>query len=129
MSYTVTAAENGRYIRIDVVGEITGEIASKYILDSHALGADLGISCYLVDAVEARNTERALDNYRFSRDGLDQIPGFDPHACVAILAAAGDRSHDFYIAAAQTAGTDITVFYDEAEAIAHLETRTDQPPS
>jgi len=129
MSYTITPAENSKYVRITVEADLTIELAREYLFDAHQLGRELGTNCYLLDVTRAPSAETALNSYRFNRDGLEDIPGFDLKRSVAVLLAPGDRSHDFYVAVAQSAGDDITVFHDEAEAIAHLETRADQPSS
>ncbi len=128
MSYKITPADNGKYITIKMVGDMTRDVANQHVLEAHALGAELGIRCYLVDVTESRNTESVLDNYKFAHADVRSIPGMDRRACVAVLVAPGDHSHDFYETLARNAGIDSTLFRDRDEAVAHLEAAAKRIP-
>jgi len=127
MPFTIKPSENGKYIVLKVTGDMTREGANRQAIAAHALGADLGIRCYMTDVTESRNVESALTNYMQSHSDVRET-GIDRGACVAVLAAPDDRTHDFYVTLARTAGMNLTLFHDRDEAIAHLEAAADQLP-
>lgn len=120
MDYTITPSEDGQYIIIKVIADITPTIAMRYTTESHKMGREMGIHKYLVDATEAKNISKAFENYRFAYHSSDDIPDFDPLACVAALISPDDSSHDFIETVTKNAGLDVTFFTDREEAVNHL---------
>jgi hypothetical protein len=131
MAHSIDPSEDGDYIVLKEEGDYTREIAMDHSLDAHALGAELGIRCYLVDVTEARNVESTLTNYRIANRDIKDNREIDQGACVAVLVDPDDDSHDFYETLAKNAGIDLTVFRDREAAIEHLQTaavRLRRPP-
>lgn len=115
-SYQIKPSEDGKYIILTVVGEITGQSAMEHNIAAHALGRELGINRYLTDLRQARNIDSVIHNYEFAYEDMDS-PDVDRTAVVAILAAPDDHSHDFVETVARNAGLNVTLFrdWDEAE--------------
>lgn len=119
MSCEITASEDGRYILLEVVGEINRRTAMAQNLKAHALGRELGIRRYLVDVTRARNTDTALDDYEFAHRDM-QTDGIDVGARVAVLVSPGDRSHEFVETVARNAGMNVRNFEDRDQALRFL---------
>jgi hypothetical protein len=119
MPHTLSVSPDGAYIVLKVVGNITRQSALAQNLEAHALGRELGIDKYLVDATEARNVDSPVDDYEFAQDDM-KGPGLSRTARVAILVDPGDRSHDFVETVTRNAGLDVTIFRDRAAAESHL---------
>jgi hypothetical protein len=120
MSYTINPSPCGRYIIVKVKGEITGQSAIQQNIEAHAQGEKLGITRYLVDAIEARNTSSILENYTFAYGDMKTVSGINKLARIAMLVSPDDHSHDFVETLAKNAGFDATLFRDRDEAIQHL---------
>jgi hypothetical protein len=110
-----------------VTGDMTRELAAQIAEDSNVLGAEIGVRCYLIDVTESRNVDSVANNYQYARTDA-RSPGVDRRACIAVLASEDDDSHDFYVTMAQTAGLEIELFRDRAEAVAHLKEWADLLP-
>lgn len=119
MQYTIDLSEDETYIILKYVGSITRQTAIKASEESHALGRKMAIRRYLVDALEARNTENLLDNYAFAYEDLKQAE-IDRGACIALLVNPQDDSHDFIETLLRNAGHDVTLFKNRDQAIHHL---------
>lgn len=74
MEFIITRAENGKYILIKAIGDITRHEAMKQNIQAHALGEKLGIHCYLADLTESRNVESVVDDYEFAYDDMQKEP-------------------------------------------------------
>lgn len=120
MTYTIRPSEDGNYILMKIVGEITRESSLKPNLEAHALGMKLGIHRYLVDATEARNVESPVANYQFAYTDMAQTPGIDPDAIAAFVVSPEDHSHDFIETVLRNAGQSATIFRDREQAIRFL---------
>ena len=120
MTYTIRPSEDGNYIEMKVVGEITRESSLGPNLEAHALGMKLGIHRYLVDATEARNVETAVANYQFAYQDMAQTPGLDPDAIAAFVVSPEDHSHDFIETVLRNSGQSATLFRDREQAIRFL---------
>jgi hypothetical protein len=120
MTYTIQPSENGNYILMKIVGEITRESSLKPNLEAHALGMKLGIHRYLVDATEARNVESPVANYQFAYTDMAQATGIDPDAIAAFVVSPEDHSHDFIETVLRNAGQSATLFRDREQAIRFL---------
>ena len=119
MSYTISTSEQADYIILKVTGNISRVLAIDYNLEAHALGKQLGISRFLLDFTECRNTDTVLRNYKYvSEDMLN--PGINQQACTAMLVSPGDHSHDFIEALFQSHGGNVTLFNDREQAVRHL---------
>ncbi len=121
MSYTVSPAPSRDYILVEIVGEVTRELASQHVTDAHALGSKLGINCFLFDVTRARNTETVLGNFKMAYEDARRLPAQARRACIAVLADPTDDSHNFSETLARNAGLDVTLFREHDKAVAHLE--------
>jgi hypothetical protein len=120
MTYTIQPSEDGNYIVMKIVGEITRESSLKPNLEAHAMGMKLGIHKYMVDATEARNVESPVANYQFAYKDMAQHPGIDPDAIAAFLVSPEDHSHDFIETLFRNSGQSATLFRDREQAIRFL---------
>lgn len=119
MSYTITPSEKNEYITVKVVGNISRLLAVGYNLEAHALGSQLGITRFLLDFTECRNTDTVLRNFKYVNEDMHN-PGINQQACTAMLVSAGDHSHDFIEALFRSTGSDVTLFTDRELAVRHL---------
>lgn len=110
MHCTIAPSKDGKFIILKVVGEINSQTAMKQNLEAHAVGKKMGISRYLVDVTEARNTDSVMGNYDFAYSDMKKTEGIDIHARVAILISPGDHSHDFIETVALNAGLNVRIF-------------------
>ena len=92
----------------------------KQNLETHALGDELGISRYLVEATEAVNVDSTLENYSFAYTDMQTPTGINKAAIVALLVSPDDHSHDFIETVSRNAGLNVTIFRDRELAIHHL---------
>ncbi|MGD8588874.1 MAG: hypothetical protein PVG22_08605 [Chromatiales bacterium] len=120
MHYEICPSADDVYITLVVKGEITRKVAMQQNLQAHALGKRLGIDRYLVDMTEARNTDTTLDQYQFAYKDMQETPGIDTNARVAVVIAEGDHSHDFIETVAINAGLNVKLFTERDQAIAFL---------
>lgn len=120
MSYTIKPSEDGKYIVLKHWGEINSEIALTRNLEAHALGAELGITRYLVDGTEAENVDTVLKNYKFAYKEMKIPSSINQNARVAMLVSPEDQSHDFVETVLINAGLNVTLFRDRELAIQHL---------
>ena len=119
MSYSITPSDDKKYIILKVVGNLSRQTALQYNLEAHALGGELGITRYLLDLTECRNTDTVMRNYTFVYTDM-QHPGINKQAHIAMLISPGDHSHDFIEALFRNAGMDAALFHDRDLAILHL---------
>ncbi len=119
MAYNITPSDDGKYIIMKVTGDFNRKLAIQYDLESHALGKSLGISRYLVDLTEARNTNTTVEDYEFAYRDM-KTPEIDRTAVVAVLVSPGDHSHDFTETVTRNAGLNTKLFTDRDRAIRHL---------
>jgi hypothetical protein len=108
MSYAITRAVDGEYIITTIDDDVTRETAQQHALDAHALGAELGIRCFLFDVTAARNSESVLGNFKMTHEDSLNLSAQARRSCVAVLVARGDRTHDFNETLARNAGLDVT---------------------
>lgn len=120
MEYSINPSENRDYIILKVVGDFTAKAFMKCVVESHTLGKEMGIHCYLVDVTNARNIDSAFGNYEFAYSDMKMTEGTDPLARVAGLVSPGDHSHDFVETVSNNAGMSLRLFTDPAEAKSYL---------
>lgn len=120
--HSVVAVRDG-YILVKLTGQITRERAAELNRKAHALGMEVGIHNYLVDATNARNVDSTADNYQFAYSDM-RSEGVDRRAHVSLLVSPNDHSHDFVELVAKNAGLDVTLFRDRRAAMRHLLART-----
>lgn len=117
----MTPSEDGHFIEVVVVGEVTRTDALELTEAQFALGRDLGIQCFLVNATKSPNVSGVYDNVRFTLGDVPAVPPPDLRARTAVLIDPADHSHDFYVAFAQSQGLDIALFWDRENAIEWLQ--------
>jgi hypothetical protein len=121
MTYKISIADNRKYIIIEVHGKLTRENAMTYTLESHKLGAEIGVLRFLVDAVDARNAETVGENYDFAYKDVNETPEIERRARVALLVEPDDHSHDFVETLFINSGHNVRLFRDRQMAIDYLE--------
>ncbi len=92
----------------------------KRVHEAHMLGAELGITRYLVDLTEARNDDSVTKTYHYAYENMKIPSGINPSARVAMLVNPEDHSHDFVETALRNAGHNVTLFRNRESAIKHL---------
>lgn len=120
LDYTITPSPDGAYITLKIVGDITRKTAMGLNLEAHALGRELHINRYLVDATEARNRESILENYEFAYTDMRNTDDIDTRARIAVLVSPGDHSHDFVETVSRNAGFNMQIFTDIDQAMLFL---------
>lgn len=125
MSYEISIAENGKYVRVKVTAAITTELARQFSIDASSYGAKNDLKRYLFDVREARNVASTLLNYQYAHKEMADMK-LDKTARSAILVSPADKSHDFIETLSRNAGYNVRLFTDEAAAIAWLDTKS--PP-
>lgn len=121
LEYTVELSDDGDFVVVTMIGDITRTEATVVTNEMYELGIRVGVNCYLLDARKARNKDRPMVNVRFAMEDLPAVPGVDlSKLSVALLVDPADHSHDFYAAFAQSQGIDTNIFWDYDEATAHL---------
>ncbi|MCG3211059.1 MAG: hypothetical protein FOGNACKC_04696 [Anaerolineae bacterium] len=121
MSYSISPSDDGLYLILKITGNINRRVAMEYNLKAHAIGAELGISRYLVDLTESRNIDSAVDTYEFAYNDMRQEPQISRAARIALVVAPGDHSHDFVETVARNSGLDVVIFTDRAAAEQYLQ--------
>jgi len=120
MEYMISPSEDRNYIILKVRADMTSELAIKQNLEAHALGDELGITRYLVDATESKNIDSINDTYRFANEEMQVSSGINKSAIVAILVSPEDDSHDFVETVMRNAGLNVRLFRDRELAIRYL---------
>lgn len=119
MEYTITEFKDKGIILLKVVGDVTRQEMLACDMEAHALGRQLGIRRYLMDATEAHNVESVTGNYVFIRNDIEREE-IDRLARVAMLVAPDDHSHDFVETVARNSGFLVKLFRDRGEAERYL---------
>jgi hypothetical protein len=120
MSYTIYPSENRRYIVLKHWGEMNSEFGTTRVLEAHKLGAEIGITRYLVDLTEAINIDPVSKSYKYAYEDMSTPSGINRNARVAMLVSPDDHSHDFVETVLRNAGHNVTLFRDRELAIKHL---------
>ena len=120
MEYSIDVSEDKNYIVLKVTGEFTAESFMQCIIESHELGRQEKVNCYLVDVRNARNVDSAYGSRKFAYHDMKTTDGVDPLARVAGLVSPGDNSHDFVAMASTNAGMFLKLFTDIEEAKNYL---------
>jgi len=119
-SYTIYPSEDGKYIVLEQRGELNGELATSRVQEAHRLGAELGITRYLVDLTEARNVNSVSKTYQYAYKDSKTSAGTNRNLRVSMLVKPEDHTHDFVETALRNAGHNVTLFRDRELAIEHL---------
>lgn len=122
--YKITPSTDQTYIVLKVVGKIVGQEMMKHIVKAHALGSEMNVNCYLVDATEARNVDSSLNNFNFAHSEMKHIEGINKQAKIVTLVSKEDHSHDFVEKVLIKAGYNFKIFTDPDLAMAHLKQKT-----
>ena len=117
MNYKIYPSENGKYIVLKAVGEITRERAMRNNIEAHKMGKKMGIKRYLVDMEEAQNVDSISDQYEFANRDIPLSPEIDKTAIVAVLVSKNDHSHDFIETVSVNAGLNVKLFTDRNKAL------------
>ena len=120
MVYSISPSACGGHIVLVVDGDIDRRTAMRLNLEAHALGKDLGLRRYLVDLRGSRNTDSLSGQFEFAYEDMQNTPGIDRLAKVALLVAADDHSHDFIETVTGNAGLTVRIFRDLGRAESYL---------
>lgn len=120
MGFEVFPSDDGRYLIMNVTGDVTRQLAMEYNVEAHKTGRAMGINRFLVDMTESTNVDSILDNYEFAYKDMKARPEIDNSAVVAVLVRPDDHSHDFIETVARNAHLNVTLYRDRDAAIAAL---------
>jgi hypothetical protein len=129
MNYTVSVAETGDYVLIEVHGVINRQVGIQIIQESHARGRGLGIDRFLIDATDAVNEDSTIDQYQFANNDIPLTEGLNRFAKVAVMVDPADNSHDFIETVLRNVGVNIRLFHDREQAMAFFGFETDPSSS
>lgn len=119
MTFTVEFAQDGRYVIIRMMGNITTARMRKATKAAHDKGVEAGINNFLFDMRNGRNVESVAANYQYAYHDMRNLD-FSRSARAALLTAPDDRSHDFMETLCRNAGYNVRVFTDLTDAVAWL---------
>ena len=119
MSYSVTLSEDGQYIICRITGAVTAELARESSKELNRMCLEHNIKRVLTDVRDVPNTLNISQNYEYAYKDMAQL-GLQRDVRAAILAAPGDKTHDFVETVAQNAGYGVRVFHAEDAALAWL---------
>ena len=66
MHYTVKPSDDGKYVVVTVVGEVTTETAREYSATANEKADEWKLRDFLFDLREAVNTQSTLTNYEYA---------------------------------------------------------------
>lgn len=115
MGLRYTLSEDGSYGIVEVCEDFDAAGAGALTEAVHAQAHLQGLRAVLLDARRARFRGSPVDHYLIVRQELPKYAGLERLA-IAVLAAPGDRSHDFLQTVARNAGYPVRVFKDAAAA-------------
>jgi len=117
VEFTITPSEDGPYIEVVAIGAADSDDIMELSRLQFAMGRELGIHRFLVDATRSPNANSIMGNIRFTMADVPTIPAPEPAARTAVLVDPADHSHDFYVAFAQSQGHDIALFWNREDAL------------
>ncbi len=120
MSYKIFPSDDGKYIILEIRGDITSKEIVERIQEAHKLGDEMKITRHLMDLTEARNIDSVTKIYKFAYTEIRRSPDVNLNARVAVLVDPDDHSHDFSETVIKNAGQNVTFFRDRDSAIRHL---------
>lgn len=120
MTYTITPSDDGKYIILKVMGDISRHTAMQHIVEAHVLGGELGTNRFLVDLSESRNIDSTIDQYEFVHTDMMKPEEIDRSARVAALVSPDDHTHDFVETVIRNAGFILRLFRDRDAALGFL---------
>lgn len=120
MAFTVTVSPDGAFLIVTVTGSLEAEEGLRFVAESRARAAALGVNRVLLDVTGAVNTDTTLNSYDFAYRQVPLKAGPRGRLRVAALALPDDHSHEFIVMASRNAGLDITLFRDRGAAEAFL---------
>ncbi len=121
MLVSLNTSPDGKYIAMKVKGKINGVMMLEYIRKAHELGDKKGISRYLLDMTEARNTDSVANNYQFAYMKVRKLERIHQFPTVAALVSPDDHSHDFVETVLVNAGSNLKIFRDHEAAVRWLD--------
>lgn len=116
MAFTISVSPDRSFLIVTVTGSLEAEEGLRFVAESRARAAELGINRVLLDVTGAVNTDTTLNSYDFAYRHVPQKSGPRGLLRVAALALPDDHSHDFVVLASRNAGLNITMFRDRAAA-------------
>lgn len=116
MAYTITVSPDRAFLVVTVTGSLEAEEGLRFVAESRARAAELGVNRVLLDVTGAVNTDATENSYDFAYRNVPLKSGPRGLLRVAALALPDDHSHDFIVVASRNAGLDITLFRNRAAA-------------
>jgi hypothetical protein len=123
MEYSIMPENTGKYILIQIKGNIERQETMQLVMEAYELGKELGILYYLVDVREVPHSWSVMDDYTFVNKELqdsDTIRKSRPFTRTALLISPNDTSYAFFITAARNRGLNIRLFDDREKGVAFL---------
>ena len=97
MGYEISISENGKYIIIEVVEPITGQLEKRFMKDGLDALKAYGIKKIFINVSKVPNVAGVVEQYQLAyEEAVSQELPRDTR--IAIFAALDDRSHDRAIA-------------------------------
>ena len=120
MGYEISISENGKYIIIEVVEPITGQLEKRFMKDGLDALKAYGIKKIFINVSKVPNVAGVVEQYQLAYD--DAVSQELPRDTrIAIFAALDDHSHDFIETVFKNAGYNCSLFRDKNSAIEWLE--------
>ena len=119
MAYIISVSEDGTYVRIRVLGAITGDAEKEFAEKAIKEAKQHGIKKFLVDVGGTQNIAAIFEQFLFAYKDMNHL-ALEKSSRIAILADPGDRSHDLIETVLRNAGYDCRLFSDEDSALKWL---------
>jgi hypothetical protein len=119
MDYDLQISQDGSYIIVRFLSDITTEIGEGANKDASDFGAKHGISRYLHDLRQVRCIEKPTNQYLSAYKTVHGL-GIDRASKIAMLTSPDDHSHDFIEVLWQNNNFNVKIFRDENSAIKWL---------
>jgi len=119
VNFEITLSPDGNYIIGKVVGQLTVKTARQLAKEYVKVIESTGIKRILNDVRGVRDAMGVLNGYSYAYNDIYAI-GFPRDIRAAIVADAGDNSHDFQETVARNAGYLVKVFHSVDHAVEWL---------
>ena len=116
MNFKITISEDGNYIIGKVSGKLTEETAQQLAKEYVKIVESTGIKRLLNDVRGAPDAMGVFSGYSYAYKVVNTL-GFPRDIRAAIVADAGDDSHDFQETVARNAGYLVKVFHSFDQAV------------
>ncbi len=120
MDYEVTISDSGNYVRVQVLSDISADVATRFARDAFKLGERNSICKLLVDERGVQSLSSVYDKYSFAH-GHGKALGLNHSWRIAVLKNRDNTKVDFMETVMANAGFLFRTFIDGDNAVAWLE--------